>query len=247
MQRVRSIEMARLHIILCFAFDHHAAAADVDSSRGALIGCPDVCHAVETSGTFDFFVEFDLPDLQAYKDCLRLLVELLPSFVISYEARFIVRRFGRSVGSADGDLWLPSRDGLGRIQDDQVDVVQAEGDYVRIHSGEPSWLLHTTMAAMGERLDAGQFRRLHRSSIVQKLSIARLLHREGRWFAGLSDGSTQRIAKSHAPATLRAMNACSSASKAVSPKLRPVPEASDGFGESNLTLVPWSKDTVSVS
>lgn len=123
--------------------------------------------------------------------------------------------------------------------------MQAEGDYVRIHSGELSWLLHTTMAAMGERLDAGQFRRLHRSSIVQKLFIARLLHREGRWFAELSDGSTQRIAKSHAPATLRAMNACSSASKAVSPKLRPVPEASDGFGKSDLTLVPWSKDTVS--
>ena len=58
MERVRSIEVARLHIILCFAFNHHAAAADIESYRGALIGCPDVCHAVETSGTFDFFVEF---------------------------------------------------------------------------------------------------------------------------------------------------------------------------------------------
>jgi hypothetical protein len=133
--RVRSVEVARLHIILCFAFDHHAAAADVDSYKGALIGCPDVCHAVETSGPFDFFVEFDLPDLQAYNDCLKLLVEPLPSFVIRYEACFIVRSFGWSVGGADSDLWLPSRDGLRRIQHNRVDVVQAEGDDVRIHSG----------------------------------------------------------------------------------------------------------------
>ena len=60
--------------------------------------------------------------------------------------------------------------------------------------GQSSWLLHTTMAAMGERLGAGQFLRLHRSSIVRKSFIARMLDHEGRWCAELSDESTQRIA-----------------------------------------------------
>ena len=64
MGRVRAIRVARLHVILCFAFDHHASQADIESYQTALIECPDVCHSIEASGTFDFMVEFDLPDLQ---------------------------------------------------------------------------------------------------------------------------------------------------------------------------------------
>ncbi len=248
MQRVRSIEVARLHIILCFAFDHHAAAADIDSYRGALIDCPDVCHAVETSGTFDFFVEFDLPNLQAYNDCLKVLVEPLPSFVTRYEACFIVRRFGRSTGRrGTADLWVPSRDGLRRIESNQVDIVRAEGDYVRIQSRDQSWLLHTTMATMSERLDAEDFIRIHRSTIVRRSFIALLIHREGRWIAEMIDGTRQRIAKSHALATLGAMKADQRPTKPVSAKLRPVEEPLGRSGESHLALVPKEQDTAFAS
>ena len=243
MQRVRSIEVARLHIILCFAFDHHAAATDIDSYRGALIDCPDVCHAVETSGTFDFFVEFDLPDLQSYNDWLKVLVEPLPSFVTRYEACFVVCRFGRSADAPDGDLWLPSRDGLRRVERNHIDMVQAEGDYVRIHSGAQSWLLHTTMAAMVTRLDADEFIRIHRSTIVRRSFIARLIHREGRWFAEMVDGSTRRIAKSQAPATLRGMKADPSSPKAVSPKDDRATDSAGRSAESHLALGPRTKDT----
>lgn len=206
MGRIRSIEVARLHIILCFAFDHHAVAADIESYRGALLDCPDVCHAVESSGTFDFFVEFNLPDIQAYNSCLKTLVEPLPSFVTRYESCFVVRRFGRSETAPDSDLWLPTRDGLQRVVCKQIEVVQAEGDYVRVHSGTQNWLVHNTMAAMENRLSADEFIRIHRSTIVRRSFIAQLSHRENRWIAQMIDGSARRVAKSHVSATLRAMN-----------------------------------------
>jgi hypothetical protein len=230
-----------------FRLDHHAAAADVDSYRGALIDCPDVCHAVETSGTFDFFVEFDLPDLQAYNDCLRLLVEPLPSFVTRYEACFVVRRFGRSTTPFGGDLWVPSRDGLRRIELTKVDIVQAEGDYVRIRSSDQSWLLHTTMATMSKRLDPHEFIRIHRSTIVRRTFIVMLIHREGRWIAQMIDGSTQRIAKSHAPATLHAMKSDLPRQHAVLSKAGHAADPVGRSSESRLVLVAQSKDTAFAS
>lgn len=247
-ERIRSIEVARLHIILCFAFDHHASAADIDSYREALIDCPDICHAVETSGTFDFFVEFDLLDIDAYDECLKGLVEPLPPFVTRFETCFVVRRFGRLADRRVGsDLWVPCRDGLRRIDVNQVEIVQAEGDYVRIRSGDQSWLHHTTMAAMSKQLGSADFIRIHRSTIARRLFIALLIHREGRWIAQMTDGSTYRIAKSSVPATLRAIKSGSPLQKALSSNLRRTAAPANRSGESRLVLVPKVEETASTS
>ena len=224
MSRVRAIRVARLHVILCFAFDHHASQADIESYQTALIECPDVCHSIEASGTFDFMVEFDLPDLQAFNDYLKQLVEPLPPFVSRYEANFVVRRFVRARNREARDLWVPCRDGMRRIDSATVDAVYAEGDYVRIRAGDQSWLLHVTMSSMSERLDPEEFIRLHRSAIVRKDLIERLTHRDGRWIAQLVDGTTQRIAKSHVAATLTTMRGDSAARNRRSPQLAPTTE-----------------------
>lgn len=216
MSRVRAIQVARLHVILCFAFDHHAPGADIESYQKALIECPDVCHSIEASGAFDFMVEFDVPDLQSYNECLKQLVQPLPPFVVRYEANFVVRRFVRARHQEARDLWVPCRDGMRRIDSATITTVHAEGDYVRVRSGEQNWLLHLTMSAISERLDPELFIRLHRSTIVRCALIERLTHRDGRWYAQLFDGTTQRIAKSHVAEALRVMRGDSAAENGAS-------------------------------
>jgi two-component system LytT family response regulator len=55
-----------------------------------------------------------------------------------------------------------------------VDWVEAEGDYVRLHAGGRSHLVRETMAAMEARLDPARFARIHRSTIVNLARIREL-------------------------------------------------------------------------
>ena len=50
--------------------------------------------------------------------------------------------------------------------------MSAERDYMRLHVGRRSWLIHHSMAALEEGLDPELFVRLHRSAIVRKDFIA---------------------------------------------------------------------------
>jgi two-component system LytT family response regulator len=49
---------------------------------------------------------------------------------------------------------------------DEIDWIDAAGNYVRLNSGEHSHLLRETMAGIENRLDAAKFVRIHRSTIV---------------------------------------------------------------------------------
>ena len=76
-----------------------------------------------------------------------------------------------------------------RIAARDVDRVSAERDYMRLHVGRRSWLIHHSMAALEEGLDPELFVRLHRSAIVRKDFIAGFTRNpSGRWIARLADG-----------------------------------------------------------
>lgn len=48
----------------------------------------------------------------------------------------------------------------------EIDWIEAEGNYVRLHMGKESHLMRETMNAMEQRLDPFKFQRIHRSTIV---------------------------------------------------------------------------------
>lgn len=52
------------------------------------------------------------------------------------------------------------------VKVDDVDWIEAEGNYVRLHMGTQSHLLRETMKGMESVLDPSQFIRIHRSTIV---------------------------------------------------------------------------------
>ena len=94
------------------------------------------------------------------------------------------------------EFWVPHRSELIRIATDQIDRIEAERDYMRLHVGSHSYLLHQTISSLEERLDPQQFVRLHRSHIVRRDHIARLRHEgSGVWFAALADGNEIRIGR----------------------------------------------------
>lgn len=99
------------------------------------------------------------------------------------------------------ELWVPHRSEMIRIGLGDVDRIEAERDYVRLHvngpGGSRNFLLHHTLTALGERLDPDHFVRLHRSAIVRRAAVTRLRHEGlGVWSAVMTDGSEQRISRS---------------------------------------------------
>jgi two-component system, LytTR family, response regulator len=66
------------------------------------------------------------------------------------------------------------------IQLTDVDWIEAESNYVRLHMGSTSHLLREPMGALEARLDRARFRRIHRSSIVNLDRIRELQ----TWFHG---------------------------------------------------------------
>lgn len=110
-------------------------------------------------------------------------------------------------GSAGGHLeafWVPSRGELRRVDARDVDWIEAERDYMRLHVGDRSWLIHETISALESRLDPARFRRIHRGAIVRRDAVARLTHDgQGNWSAELVSGAVVRIGRSYL-ATARA-------------------------------------------
>ena len=124
--------------------------------------------------------------------------------------RALARRERGSGGdAADGtnwltEFWVPHRSELLRIEADQVERIDAERDYVRLHvGGGPaaegrSHLLLQTIAGLEGRLDPQRFIRIHRSTILRRDRIHGLRHEGlGVWCVELADGTALRIGRTY--------------------------------------------------
>ena len=97
------------------------------------------------------------------------------------------------------EFWASDLTGLVRIAARDVDRVSAERDYMRLHVGRRSWLIHHSMTALEEGLDPTLFVRLHRSAIVRRDFIAGFTRNaSGRWIARLADGGEQPVGRLYA-------------------------------------------------
>ena len=120
-------------------------------------------------------------------------------------ARAIARRGERAAGGTTwlSEFWVPNRSELLRIAAADVDRIDAERDYVRLHirqtNGDSrSYLLLQTVSGLEARLDPEQFIRLHRSTILRRDRITGLRHDGlGVWSAELADGTAVRIGRTY--------------------------------------------------
>ncbi len=96
------------------------------------------------------------------------------------------------------DLWIKSRGEFIRIGLDRVVRFQAERDYVRIHIDGRTYLHHESLSSLERRLDAKEFLRLHRSSIVRRDCIIGFKQASfATLVAMLSDGSEIRVGRTY--------------------------------------------------
>ena len=95
-------------------------------------------------------------------------------------------------------LWVNHRSEMVRISVDQIDRIEAERDYMRLHLGVRTYLVHQTLGDLERKLDPELFLRLHRSNIVRRATIVRLRHDGlGAWRAVLADGVEVRIGRTY--------------------------------------------------
>jgi two-component system, LytTR family, response regulator len=69
-------------------------------------------------------------------------------------------------------LWAGVRGGTTRIPVDDVDLFQADGDYVIAHTGDREHVLTDSLAELEKRLNPARFLRVHRSAIVRHDAVA---------------------------------------------------------------------------
>jgi two-component system response regulator AlgR len=96
------------------------------------------------------------------------------------------------------EFWVPHRAEMIRIAAREIDLIEAERDYMRLHVGPRSYLLHQTITELARRLDPAAFVRLHRSTIVRRDRITGFKHDGmGVWTAQLTDGKELRIGRTY--------------------------------------------------
>lgn len=99
-------------------------------------------------------------------------------------------------GSAEERIAVRTDRGVHFLRAAEIDWVEAEGNYVRLHAGGKSHLLREPLHRMQARLDPRRFVRVHRSAVVNLDRVRRL----EPWFHGefqvvLDDGTRLRSSR----------------------------------------------------
>jgi len=103
------------------------------------------------------------------------------------------------------EFWVPHRSEVIRIAAQDIDLIEAERDYMRLHVGTRSFLLHETITELERRLNPAEFVRLHRSILARRDRIVGFKHNgAGTWQAQLCDGRWLRVGRTYL-ANARAM------------------------------------------
>jgi two-component system response regulator AlgR len=96
------------------------------------------------------------------------------------------------------EFWVPHRSEIIRVPAGDIDLIEAERDYMRLHVGSRSFLLHETISGLERKLDPAEFVRLHRSTLVRRDRIAGFRHNAaGAWEAQLRDGRWLRVGRTY--------------------------------------------------
>jgi two-component system LytT family response regulator len=96
--------------------------------------------------------------------------------------------------------WLPIRNGREtvRVPVEQIEWVDAAGDYLCIHADGHTHILRATMREMETLLDPRLFQRVHRSTIVNLTRVKSLrAHMNGEYFLRLEGGQELKLSRTY--------------------------------------------------
>ena len=96
------------------------------------------------------------------------------------------------------EFWIPLKSEMVRVRTADIDHIEAERDYMRLHVGDRSYLLHETISNLEQKLDPEAFVRVHRSAIVRRGCVVRLRRNSyGAWIAELRSGRAIKVGRKY--------------------------------------------------
>ena len=191
-----------ISVVVCLTFDHQAPQRSVAQLRTQVREDRCVALALESTGTYDMVLEAVHEDVAAYNRWFEHLAETFGQYLVRLETAIICKRYVQ-VQDLPAVIWVPSTDGLQRIDCMLIETIRADRDYVRIQTGVGNWHLHSTLRSLMARLPVNRFLQLHRSLIVRADFIERLVRERDRWHAHLGNGARARVAKRHVGEVLK--------------------------------------------
>lgn len=118
--------------------------------------------------------------------------------VYHYARRRLEREEGEESGSYRTELWARQLGLQVRIPVGEIEWIESEGDYVRVHRADRSYLLRSTMLGMEACLDPDEFVRIHRRMIVSRRSIASVARQQdGRMTLQLASGAELPVGRNY--------------------------------------------------
>lgn len=100
---------------------------------------------------------------------------------------------------SEGRLVVKSQGKIRFVSVDEIDWIEAAGNYVRLHlTGGGSELVRETMTRLEEHLDPDRFVRIHRSSIVNLDRVLEIRHwSSGEYIVELEDGTELKLTRTY--------------------------------------------------
>lgn len=102
--------------------------------------------------------------------------------------------------AAEPSLWVHLRGQMVRIAIETLDRVEAEGEYVRLHVRDQSFLLRGSISALADRLAGHGFVRIHRSTIINQARLSAVQSSRAGVKAVLADGEVLPVGRKYRPA-----------------------------------------------
>ncbi|HYD38950.1 MAG TPA: LytTR family DNA-binding domain-containing protein [Allosphingosinicella sp.] len=98
-------------------------------------------------------------------------------------------------------LWVPTRAGAVFVPVETIDWIEAQRDYVMLHTATRSHILRISMRALEEKLDPGQLMRVHRSAFARPANVVEV-QRLGRTISALvlRDGAIVQVGPNYSRA-----------------------------------------------
>jgi two-component system LytT family response regulator len=103
-----------------------------------------------------------------------------------------------AVASFPDRLTVKTREGLVLVNVEDIDWVEADGDYVSLHAGKKAYLLHETITWAQTRLSRAGFLRIHRSTLVNGNRVRELRPlSKGEYTVVLVDGAELKLSRNY--------------------------------------------------
>ena len=95
---------------------------------------------------------------------------------------------------------------IGFVDVEAIDWIQADGNYVRLHTAKGSHLVRETLSGLEAQLDARDFLRIHRSTMVSVRAVKQLQSLfKGEYLVVLKDGTRLTSSRPYRSALERAL------------------------------------------